>query len=112
MSKGLGEIRMVKVVAAGRLVGDPVQIEDGTVHFLLQASEEGKPIHCFCSGKTAENVQRFRHAGDECSLEGELRHYQFQDEEESKLLVFARHVSYGRKRESLQPGDIRGGIIF
>jgi len=106
------EIRMVKVVAAGRLVENPVRIEDGTVHFLLQTSEEGKPIHCFCDGKTADNVLRYRHAGDECALEGSLKHFKFQDEDETKLLVYARHVSYGRKKESLKPGDVRGGIIF
>jgi hypothetical protein len=106
------EIRMVKVVASGRMVGEPVRLGNGTVHFRIQATQEGKPFHCFCEGKTAENLLRYRHDGDEMTLEGSLEQVTFAGNEKPKMLVKAQFVSYGRKLESLQPGDIRGGVRF
>lgn len=107
-----GEIRMNTVVATGRLVGKPVKLADGSVHFRLQAQWDGPPFHCFCLGKTAENFLLYRQAGDEVSIEGELQFFQFSDQPKPSLLVKANFASYGRKQESLQPGDPRGGIII
>lgn len=104
------EIRLNAVVAAGRLTNDPVQLEDGSVHFLLQASEKGDPFHCFCAGKSANTVLTYLHSGDEVSVEGCLEFRRFRNESRPTLLIKAEFLSYGRKKNSLAPGDPRGGL--
>ena len=103
------EIRLAKVIAVGRIVGDPVARKDG-IHFQLQATRKGPPFHCVCVGNSAPSFQRFRAAGDEVTIKGTLEYVQFGPKR--KLVIQANFVSYGRKQESLQPGDIRGGISF
>lgn len=95
------EMRFTAVAAIGRLVGSPVKLADGTVHFRLQAAPEGPPLHCFCEGRTAENMVRYRREGDEITVEGKLEFCQFRDEPRPVLLVKVRFASYGRKKQSL-----------
>lgn len=97
------EIRMNEIVLAGRLVGRPVRLEDGTLHFRLQASAEGSPFHCYCEGENAENLEKFCSAGDEISIEGELSWRKFANEPKEVLLVHMRYASYGRKSRTLRP---------
>lgn len=99
---------MNEVVLAGRLVGRPVRLSDGTLHFRLQARAEGTPFHCYCAGKSAENLEKFCSAGDEISIEGELSWHKFANEPREVLLIHVRYVSYGRKSRTLRPpgGDL------
>ena len=92
-----------EVLASGNLTQSPVRTGDGKAHFLMEAAEGEKPFHCFCEGKTAENVLRFCKAGDEIAIEGELRWHQFRGEAKPRLLIWVRFVSYGRKEQSSLP---------
>lgn len=98
----MSEIRIAEIVMAGRLAAAPSRLQDGTLHFLLEASEGEKPFHCFCEGETAENLQKFCEKGDEISLEGTLAHYQFGNEPKPRMLIRVRFISYGRKRRTLR----------
>lgn len=99
----MSEIRMQEALLVGRMKGDPVKVGEDC-YFRMEADKEQPPFLCFCDGKTAENMSKYLHAGDEISIEGKLTWRQFANEEKPTLLIYARYVSYGRKARTLQPG--------
>ncbi len=96
------EIKMNEVMLAGRVTSDLSRLDNGSVHFLLDAVEGEAPVHCFCEGVTAENLLKFCERGDEISCEGNLAKYQFANQRGPQLLINVRFVSYGRKRRTLR----------
>jgi single-stranded DNA-binding protein len=97
----LSEIRNNEVSLIGRLVGDPVRTASGRVYFRLAASRTQEPFRCFCTEKTADNMIINLHDGDEVSVFGKLSWVKFNNTA-SQLMVFARHISYGRKSRTLR----------
>lgn len=93
---------MCEVVMAGRMIGDPIELSDGTTHFLFEAEQDQDPFHCFCEAKAAENLRQYCQTGDEFSLEGKLAWKSFDNEPKPLLLINVRYVSYGRKKKTLR----------
>jgi single-stranded DNA-binding protein len=91
---------MQEVSLTGRMVGDAIAMVSGECYFKVD-TDANLPIPCFCNDKTAENMQKFLSDGDEITIEGKLHMVQFRSEPRPTLLVFARHISYGRKKKSL-----------
>ena len=102
----MSEIRENEVFMAGRIAEGPLRTSDKLVQFLFQGSHQQDPFHCVCDDKTAENLLRFCEAGDEISLEGELRWLDFPNSGKT-LVIYVRYVSYGRKAGTLRqtPGE-------
>lgn len=96
----MSEIRMQDLTLVGRMKGDPIPMTNGEAYFKMDAGAN-LPIPCFCDKKTAENMIKYLKAGDEIVLEGKLHLVQFKGDKQHTLLVFARHISYGRKNRSL-----------
>lgn len=94
----MSEIRMQEVVLVGRMVGEPIVNPDG-VYFRFQADSHEEPFPCFADGKTAENLRRYLHDGDEFSIEGKLMWRKFR--QGPFLVIHAKYTSYGRKLRSL-----------
>lgn len=103
----MSEIRMQEVLLVGRLKGNPIPIGE-ECFFQIEAEKGQLSFPCFCQGKTAENMNKYLHAGDEISIEGKLMWRQFANETKPMLIVFARYISYGRKARTLQPGAALG----
>lgn len=103
----MSEIRMQEVLLVGRLKGNPIPIGE-ECFFQIEAEKGQLSFPCFCQGKTAENMNKYLHAGDEISIEGKLVWRRFSGDEKDTLLIYARYISYGRKARTLQPG-ISGG---
>ena len=99
----MSEIRMQDITLVGRMSGDPIPMTTGECYFKIDAGAN-LPIPCFCNEKTALNMVKYLKAGDEIAIEGKLRMVQFRGEQHT-LLVFARHISYGRKNRSLVIDD-------
>ena len=95
----MSEIRMQDLTLVGRMVGSPMSI--GEQCFFRIEAGGNLPFPAFCEGKTALNMVKYLKAGDEISIEGKLHMTQFAGEPKHTLLVFARHISYGRKNKSL-----------
>jgi hypothetical protein len=95
----MSEIRMQDLTLVGRMVGDPMSI--GEQCFFRIEAGGNLPFPAFCNGKTALNMVKYLKAGDEISIEGKLHMTQFAGEPKHSLLVFARHISYGRKNRPL-----------
>lgn len=102
----MSEIRMQETLLVGRIRGNPKKLGD-ECYFQLEAGES-KPFPCMCTGKTAENMSKYLHDGDEISIEGKLMWRQFANQEQPMLLIYARYISYGRKARTLQPGTSLG----
>jgi hypothetical protein len=96
----MSEIRMQDLSLVGRMRGDPIPMTNGECYFKIDAGAN-EPIPCFCSEKTATNMVKYLKAGDEIVIEGKLHMVRFKSEKQPTLLVFARHISYGRKNRSL-----------
>lgn len=96
------EIKMCEVLVAGRISSDLTRLDNGSVHFLLNALEGESPLHCFAEETTADNLMKFCEKGDEVSCEGQLDYYQFANQQKPQLLVKVRYVSYGRKKRTLR----------
>lgn len=95
------EICTAQVVIIGRLVGNPVPLPGGEVHFQIGSAGE-TPFHCFFpAGKDADALLRYKQDKDEISLEGVLVWRKFRNEPKPTLLIQGRHASYGRKSHSL-----------
>ena len=97
------ELRVNDVVLAGRIKEGPTRTPDGCVHFKLACLDDSaRGIHCISFGKTAGNMEQYCHPGDEISLEGELCFRDFPNDADFRrtLVVHARHVSYGRKKNT------------
>ena len=95
----MSELRMQDLTLVGRMSGDPMSI--GEQCFFRIDSGGNLPFPAFCEGKTALNMVKYLKAGDEISIEGKLHMQQFAGEPKATLLVYARHISYGRKNRSL-----------
>jgi hypothetical protein len=95
----MSEIRMQDLTLVGRMSGDPITM--GERCFFKIDAGGNLPFPAFCDRKTAENMIKYLKAGDEISIEGKLHMEQFLGEPKHTLLVFARHISYGRKNRSL-----------
>lgn len=100
----MSEIRMQETLLVGRVQGNPKAIQ-GECYFMMDVGEQ-KPFPCMCTGKTAENMSKYLHHGDEISIEGKLMWRKFANQEQPMLLIHARYISYGRKARSLQPRAI------
>jgi hypothetical protein len=96
----MSEIRMQDLTLVGRMHGDPIAVASGECYFKIDGGSN-EPLPCFCTEKTALNMVKYLKAGDEISIEGKLHMVQFKSEKKPMLLVFARHISYGRKNRSL-----------
>ena len=96
----MSEIRMQDLTLVGRMYGDPIPMTNGECYFKIDAGSN-EPLPCFCNEKTASNMVKYLKAGDEISIEGKLHMVQFKSEKQHTLLVFARHISYGRKKLSI-----------
>lgn len=103
----MSEIRMQEVLLAGRLHGEPISAGE-ECFFQIEAGAGQKPFPCFCQGKTAENMSKYLHAGDEISIEGKLFWRLFAGDVKPTLTIYARFISYGRKARTLQPGNHLG----
>jgi hypothetical protein len=97
-------IRMHDTTLVGRLRGDPIDTGDGRVYFKVDAGAN-LPIPCFCNNKTAKNMMKYLSDNDEVAIEGKLHLVRFKGVKQPSLLIFARHISYGRKNESRVVGD-------
>jgi hypothetical protein len=95
------EMRVNEVFMVGRIVEGPVRTADDLVHFKFESLENHDPFHCLCQGKTANNLMEHCSAGDEATIEGQLRWVTFPDSDVKLLIIFARHISYGRKLRDL-----------
>jgi hypothetical protein len=93
---------MQDVTLVGRLRGNPIQMGE-KVYFKLDAGAN-LPIPCFCKDATGRNMMKYLKNDDEISVEGKLHMMRFKGDKTHSLLVFARHISYGRKKKSLVPG--------
>ncbi len=96
----MSELRMQDVTLVGRMKGDPIAMTNGECYFKID-SGANLPIPCFCNKKTAANMIKYLKDGDEISIEGKLHMVQFKNAKQHTLLVFARHISYGRKNRPL-----------
>jgi len=96
----MSEMRLQEVSLIGRMKSDPISTDSKECYFKIDAGGN-LPFPCFCNGKTAENATKFLKDGDEVAIEGKLHMKQFRGEKQPILLVFARHISYGRKTHSL-----------
>jgi single-stranded DNA-binding protein len=95
------EMRANEIFMVGRIVEGPVRTADDLVHFKFEGSEDQDPFHCICQGKTANNLIEHCSAGDEAAVEGQLSWVTFPDSNTKLLIIFARHISYGRKLRDL-----------
>ena len=95
------EMRLNSVVLVGRLIGSPIQA-GSLVHFRIEAQADAEPFHCIAREKAGANVLQYCRDGDEVSIEGLLAWMTFKNAPKPVLLVEARYVSYGRKKESLR----------
>ncbi len=98
---------MNEVILAGRMVGNPVKLPSGEVHFQFEADPEVQvtlraPFHCFCSGTAAANILNYCQDGDEFSIEGKLAWKKFTNEKKARILVEVKYTSYGRKLRTLR----------
>lgn len=100
----MSEIRMQDLTLVGRMKGDPIAMVEGECYFKIDAGGN-LPFPCFCNDKTATNMIKYLKAGDEITIEGKLHMVQFKGEKQHQLLVFARHISYGRKNRPPVQGD-------
>ncbi len=96
----MSEIRMQDLTLVGRMATDPIAMTNGECYFKIDAGAN-LPIPCFCTAKTAENMIKYLKSGDEIGIEGRLHMVQFKGDKRPALLVFSRHISYGRKNRSL-----------
>lgn len=94
------EIRLNAVVLVGRLIGDPI-VAGQLVHFRLE-NPEGEPFHCIAREKAGQNIQQYCRDGDEVSVEGKLVQMSFRNSPRPVLVVEAKYISYGRKKQSLR----------
>jgi hypothetical protein len=93
-------MRLNTVILVSRLVGDPIQVGE-LVHFRLE-NPEGQPFHLIAREKTATNVLQYCRDGDEVSVEGRLVWKTFANSPKPVLIVEAKYISYGRKKQSLR----------
>lgn len=93
-------LRINEVMLVGQIASDLVRLSDDTLHFLLSVDLDTAPVHCFCEGVTADNLEKYCKKGDEICCEGRLRAYQFDGSPRPDLLVQVRFVSFGRKLDS------------
>lgn len=98
----MSEIRMQEVLLVGRIQGEPKKTGN-ECYFRLGAEEGQEPFPCLCNEKTAENMSKYLHNGDEISIEGKLMWRKFANEDKPMLIIYARYISYGRKARTLQP---------
>jgi hypothetical protein len=101
----MSEIRMQDLTLVGRMSGDPMPI--GEQCFFRIDAGGNLPFPAFCEGVTATNMIKYLKAGDEITIEGKLHMLQFAGDPKPTLLVFARHISYGRKNRPLIQGGSR-----
>lgn len=94
------EMRVNEVFMVGRIAQGPAQTEDGLTHFMFEGLRGSDPFHCVCEGRTAENLKEHCSAGDEMSLEGQLRWMNFPNTGRT-LIIYVRYISYGRKLRGL-----------
>jgi len=92
----VSEMRVNELFMVGRISQGPVRTEDGLVHFMFDGLRGNDPFHCVCDGKTGENLLGHCSSGDEMSLEGELRWFNFPNTGKT-LIIYVRYISYGRK---------------
>lgn len=97
----MSEIRLQEVVLVGRILGEPQHVGEESF-FRMKADDHQEAFPCFCDGRTAENMKRHLHSGDEISIEGQLVWKEFSNTS-PMLVIYARFVSYGRKARTLQP---------
>jgi len=97
-----GEMRLNEVFMVGRIAQGPMKTEDGLTHLMVEGLRSSEPFHCVCDGRTAENLNEHCNAGDEVSVEGQLRWMVFPNTGRT-LVIYARFISYGRKIRSVSP---------
>ena len=98
----MSEMRLNEVFMVGRISQGPMKTEDGLVHFMLEGLHGSDPFHSVCEGRTAANLLEHCSAGDEMSLEGQLRWMNFPNTGKT-LVIYVRYISYGRKIRSVSP---------
>jgi single-stranded DNA-binding protein len=97
----MSEMRMQEVMLVGRLVGDPIPSGENA-YFLIQADEQQAPFQCIATGRTAENLLKFKRDGDEAVIQGKLTWKKFSNEKRPVLLIWSRYISYGRQARTLR----------